>query len=106
MMATRDTPSAQADWGNAVGARGRARKLHSDVERTSSEGARIFQTLNHLAGKKAGDAADAAIRHVENMKESEAEDLETRSKILDKSGDDKAKSHDHDPKKGRNMGDL
>lgn len=54
----------------------RAKALRKDVARTSSESARIAQTLNHLAGRTAGDAADASIRHRENMKESMAEDLE------------------------------
>jgi hypothetical protein len=52
----------------------RSRDLKNDVERTSSESARIAQTLNHLAGKTAGDAADASVRHRENLKESQSED--------------------------------
>jgi len=58
----------------------RASQLREDVASTSSESARIWQTLNHLGGKAAGDAADASIRHRENMKESEAEDQEERAR--------------------------
>ena len=36
----------------------------------------MLQSLGHLGGKKAGEASDAAIRHVENIKESIAEDAE------------------------------
>ena len=97
-MPTRDTPSPTQDYTNADGARKRAKGLRSDVEASSSQGARTWQTLNHLAGKEAGDAADASIRHRENMKESEAEDLDTRAKQLDKSGDDK--------RMGRNAGEV
>ncbi len=52
----------------------RGQKLMEDVAKSSSESARIWQTLGHLGGKGAGDASDAAIRAVENYKESRAED--------------------------------
>jgi hypothetical protein len=54
----------------------RAEKLRNDVESTSSPSARIWQTMNYLGGKKKGKASDEAIRHIENMKESMAEDAE------------------------------
>lgn len=54
----------------------RARKLRREVEESSSPSSRIWQTTAHLAGKKQGEAAEAAIRHIENMKESMAEDAE------------------------------
>ena len=54
----------------------RARKLRREVEESSSPSSRIWQTTAHLAGKKKGEAAEAAIRHIENMKESMAEDAE------------------------------
>ena len=54
----------------------RAEKLRKDVEESSSPSSRIWQTTAHLAGKKKGEAAQAAIRHIENMKESMAEDAE------------------------------
>jgi len=54
----------------------RAAKLRKEVESSSSPSARIWQTTAHLGGKKKGEAAEAAIRHIENMKESMAEDAE------------------------------
>jgi len=62
----------------------RARELKKDVASTSSESARTWQTLNHLAGKAKGDAADASVRHRENIKESMAEDEETNAGIAGK----------------------
>jgi len=61
--------------------RKRARELQQDVASTSSYSSRMMQTLNHLAGKAKGDAADASIRHRENIKESMAEDEETNADI-------------------------
>jgi hypothetical protein len=54
----------------------RARKLRNKVEESSSPSSRIWQTTAYLAGKKQGQAADAARRHIENMDESMAEDSE------------------------------
>lgn len=54
----------------------RARKLRNKVEESSSPSSRIWQTTAYLAGKKQGQAADAARRHIENMDESMAEDAE------------------------------
>ena len=54
----------------------RAQKLRSEVEESSSPSSRIWQTTAYLAGKKQGQTADAARRHIENMKESMAEDAE------------------------------
>lgn len=59
-----------------------ARKLRDDVSNSSSESSRIMQTLGHLAGKEAGEASDAAIRHRENIKESMAEDDEEGARQL------------------------
>ena len=53
-----------------------AKKLRNEVEESSSPSSRIWQTTAYLAGKKQGEAADAARRHIENMKESMAEDAE------------------------------
>jgi hypothetical protein len=54
----------------------RARKLRREVEESSSPSGRALQSFAHLAGRKDGKASDAAIRHIENMKESMAEDAE------------------------------
>ena len=62
----------------------RARKLRDDVDKTSSESSRMMQTLSHLAGKTAGDAADNSIRKRENIKESMAEDAEEGARRLGK----------------------
>lgn len=59
----------------------RAAYLRKRVANSSAPDARIWQTLNHLGGRVAGDAADASIRHIENMQESEAEDQEKRAAI-------------------------
>lgn len=52
----------------------RAIRLRREVDSSSSHESRTWQTLNHLGGKAQGDAADASIRHRENIKESMAED--------------------------------
>jgi hypothetical protein len=57
----------------------RASKLRKEVADSSSPGSRIWQTMNNLGGGEKGKASDAAIRHIENMKESEAEDLDQRT---------------------------
>ena len=54
----------------------RAKKLRNKVEESSSPSSRIWQTTAYLAGKKQGQTADAARRHIENMDESMAEDAE------------------------------
>ena len=60
----------------------RAKTLRKDVANTSSHESRTWQTMNHLAGKAEGDAADASIRHRENVKESMAEDDEEGARKL------------------------
>jgi len=73
-MATYVEPSR---WNETARAQSeRAAKLRKDVDESSSPSSRVWQTTAHLAGKKKGEAAQAAIRHIENMKESMAEDAE------------------------------
>ena len=78
----------------------RAEKLESDVDNSSSESARVWQTLNHLGGKAKGGAADAAIRHVENIKESEAEDQRERARRAGKNAGEMGKQWAEHFKKG------
>ena len=66
----------------------RAQKLRIEVEKSSAPATRIWQKLNHLAGKEVGDAADASIRHRENLKESMAEDAEEGNRRLRKQASD------------------
>lgn len=70
-------------------------RLRQEVENSSSYSARTMQTLGHLAGKKAGEASDYAIRKQENMKEEMAEDLEKQIKDYK----DRLKNLDKDKKK-------
>jgi len=79
----------------------RARKLRSDVDNSSSHESRTWQTMGHLAGKAAGDASDAAIRHVENLKESEAEDQEERARRAGKDAGELGKQWNETFRKGK-----
>lgn len=56
-----------------------AKRLRKMVEDSSSPSSRIMQTFGHLRGKKQAEAESAAIRHLENIRESEAEALEQRA---------------------------
>lgn len=73
-MATYAEP---ARWNKtAAEASERAEKLRKDVEDSSSGSAKIFRSLNALAGKKAAKAEEEALQHRLNIKESMAEDEE------------------------------
>ena len=77
----------------------RAKELRIAVEKSSAPDTRVWQTLNHLAGKEVGDAADASIRHRENIKESMAEDAEEGNRRLRKEASDLQLLIDTPPRK-------
>ena len=83
MAKLRDDIEANAEklLGFARDSDARAFSLRKDVANTSSESSRIAQTMSYLAGKTAGKAADASIRHRENVKESMAEDEEQNARL-------------------------